>query len=598
MRFQISSQAREFVARCVATYFSRLPAALLTGVLRPAVPPPAAYHPEDDAWPLTVAPKARVGKVGAEGLVRWKPLTQAPGTFSPVLYKFEGPPLLEAYLTSHRAVRLLIRTGERSFLLAETPVQDPTFGMNKLLRRWGDIYWEAQYLPFGFAEDGSALLCCDCSVTVPGQDSPVVALPTEPLFRMGDTFARSAIEPLTERLFPSFRALLSECLLKPGRAWGRDVRCPFERVAVRDTAFTPFDWEPFLTPDVGPDQEVRPARRGKEIPPEQIDVHLERIASKIALLRSADPALLILKTEYHRYRMNPVLLDTERRAFERAEQAVLPEIYVRFLMKVGNGGFGPGFGLARLEDSEAEKFARVGLWKGNPASRLKRPFRHRKAWTTPVGRSDDPYAETPEDRESSHIKQTYGTVLLGRLIDEKLKGRSVWLVVSGPERGHVWLEDTGRSGMIYPLVRRGPFSFLAWYEQALDYLLAAVADLYADIPSRTKDDFIRIRDRAFRMSEEFILPRGGTAIRRALTGYGLIRASASRRKSRSSSWFDQDCSASCFSSSATALSSHLRASPARPWRWWARARISQSAGVPPLPWTSIAFVNCSIALSS
>jgi hypothetical protein len=54
-----------------------------------------------------------------------------------------------------------------------------------------------------------------------------------------------------------------------------------------------------------------------------------------------------------------------------------------------------------------------------------------------------------------------------------------------------------------------------WYEQALDSLLGALDGLYADIPSRTKDDFIRVRDRAFRMSEEFIPPRGGTAIRRA-----------------------------------------------------------------------------------
>ena len=117
---------------------------------------------------------------------------------------------------------------------------------------------------------------------------------------------------------------------------------------------------------------------------------------------------------------------------------------------------------------------------------------------------EDPYEETPEDVERWHVRQTYGTILLAQVVDEKLQNRDVLLVVHGAERGHVWLHDLGRSGMIYPLFRRGPYSFLAWYEQALDHMLGQIDGLYQDIPKKTKADYLRVLATAFRLSEEFV----------------------------------------------------------------------------------------------
>jgi hypothetical protein len=54
------------------------------------------------------------------------------------------------------------------------------------------------------------------------------------------------------------------------------------------------------------------------------------------------------------------------------------------------------------------------------------------------------------------------------------------LVVSGPERGHVWIDDRAGGGGIRPVLQAGPYSFLAWYEGRIDEMLAEVDGLYRE----------------------------------------------------------------------------------------------------------------------
>ena len=60
------------------------------------------------------------------------------------------------------------------------------------------------------------------------------------------------------------------------------------------------------------------------------------------------------------------------------------------------------------------------------------------------------------------------------------------LVVNGPEQGHVWADHRRRGEGIGPILRRGPYSFLAWFEQGLDRGLALVHSLYREIADEAR----------------------------------------------------------------------------------------------------------------
>jgi hypothetical protein len=94
-----------------------------------------------------------------------------------------------------------------------------------------------------------------------------------------------------------------------------------------------------------------------------------------------------------------------------------------------------------------------------------------------------------------------GTVLLSDLPAHRASC-NILLVVSGPERGHIWVDDRVRGRGIYPLVRRGPYSLLAWLEGGLDYLLANIDSLYQGLLGGGIDLFHGVAARAFGLPTE------------------------------------------------------------------------------------------------
>jgi len=149
-------------------------------------------------------------------------------------------------------------------------------------------------------------------------------------------------------------------------------------------------------------------------------------------------------------RLGPPLTEDAIAAFEARCGCTLPEGYRAFLRHVGNGGVGPAsygvlpLGATPVDMSAAESQAWVEL------QRVQRPFPFTKPWVWEDGdRSDEGTREQVED----------GTLLLGT------DGcAQYWLlVVSGPERGNVWmLADVG----ITPTAPKR--DFLQWFEDWLD----------------------------------------------------------------------------------------------------------------------------------
>jgi hypothetical protein len=306
-------------------------------------------------------------------------------------------------------------------------------------------------------------------------DSPVLVADTERLFRAEPVFysrksAADLIDPLAEPVFGSFREMLTHFCLENAPSGEGDEISPFLRP--RPEAPPPFDWEPWLTPEPSPD-EAAPPQRANAVDVREVATHLARIREKIALLRELDPGFFIRGADWHHYRMEPVLLPEERSRFENAQGCVLPEAYAQFLQTVGNGGIGPDQGLWRVETSDPQVALVCGRTQALDENRLRRPFPHRSLWDPQLS----PKGRVPQEEYYSD-QHVSGTAFLGERANDAGKTVTLLLVVAGPEQGHLWTDGRSAKMGIRPLMRRGPYSFLAWYERGLDLTLEDVKELY------------------------------------------------------------------------------------------------------------------------
>jgi hypothetical protein len=137
-------------------------------------------------------------------------------------------------------------------------------------------------------------------------------------------------------------------------------------------------------------------------------------------------------------------------AFERRHGIGLPDAYREFLLRVGDGGGGPPeYGLMRLGEVPKDMLPQeAATWRSLP--KVTEPFPFTQAW---VWEDGDTSPEGTGDEVSC------GSLCLGT------DGCAMYwhLVVSGPERGHVWML-CGEG--IQPTVPKR--DFLRWYEDWLD----------------------------------------------------------------------------------------------------------------------------------
>ena len=208
---------------------------------------------------------------------------------------------------------------------------------------------------------------------------------------------------------------------------------------------------------------------------ENYEDQLSRIAAKLAALEAAGV----------RYRFDavpatdpevfgPVLRPDEIARFEERQAVALPEDYRQFLMRIGNGDHRV-FALEDRNRNDATKRLPgcVGL-----------PFPLNSSldiyWECAEGM---PYREWNEKREDPAFmdqildrveqffrdpKYAYGTIQLAHYGC----GIFFFLVVTGQERGNVWVDDRMNHSGIFPLMTgqndSARLSFLDWYEQGLD----------------------------------------------------------------------------------------------------------------------------------
>jgi len=163
--------------------------------------------------------------------------------------------------------------------------------------------------------------------------------------------------------------------------------------------------------------------------------------------------------------LHPTVDEAEISAFEERHGVILPLEYRAFLMWIGDGGAGPGYGMFRLHRT---------VWDYDrtlPGDFLRTAFRHQEAYDSD---RDPEFAALCDRVDRGEIPEE----VLDRLIDYEVAGSLALcdegcgyihrLVVTGPARGTIWIDGRGGSGGIIPL----RVTFLEWYERWLESALA------------------------------------------------------------------------------------------------------------------------------
>jgi len=149
----------------------------------------------------------------------------------------------------------------------------------------------------------------------------------------------------------------------------------------------------------------------------------------------------------HRFVINEPLTETFVAKFEAQHGIVLPADYRWFITTIANGGAGPGYGVFRLGEMDE------GSWQEGDGfvGTLANPFPYTEAWND---------LAAGEARYFAPIDGAIPVCHLGCAI-------RIWLVVSGPEAGHLWQDDRANDGGWEPL---GPprMRFLDWYRRWLN----------------------------------------------------------------------------------------------------------------------------------
>jgi hypothetical protein len=206
----------------------------------------------------------------------------------------------------------------------------------------------------------------------------------------------------------------------------------------------------------------------------------EEILKNLSLLRTRDASLHLFGASSHRYRLNEVATPTAIAAFEADHQVELPADYRGFLLHCGNGGAGPYYGLFPLGLFDG---AGNGLepWREGDgfAGVLSRPFPHTEPWNLPDSRfevPDDLLGTDAEDKWYEILDAEYWAPNLTNgafpICHQGCAYRNL-LVVSGPERGHIWLDGRASDEGITPATSPsgGRVSFATWYAAWLDAAL-------------------------------------------------------------------------------------------------------------------------------
>ncbi|MDH6140386.1 hypothetical protein P3T35_002394 [Kitasatospora sp. GP30] len=208
------------------------------------------------------------------------------------------------------------------------------------------------------------------------------------------------------------------------------------------------------------------------------------VRERVLALREAPNAAQVFGARGHRFELLPPLSEVEVAEAEQEFGVGLPADYRSFLLEVGAGGAGPHYGLYPLQRDERGWAWNEGRGVRSDNSLLPQPFpspaeqaRLRAAYDArePVESAfpDEPafrvaFRAWDDEWEALSATLTAGAVCLSH----EGCGYFDWFVVTGPERGTVWVDLGAADGPLQSLART-PHERLGFREWYLTWLTAA-----------------------------------------------------------------------------------------------------------------------------
>lgn len=177
-------------------------------------------------------------------------------------------------------------------------------------------------------------------------------------------------------------------------------------------------------------------------------------------LARRDPDFVVFGAAAHRYHLAAPLSEPAVEAIEHRYGFSVPHDYRRFLTEDGNGGAGPAYGLWPFGfwDPSDHRVEPWGDGDGEWTDRPSRPFPHASRWTLPAGLIASPPDDASWDELDDYARRTDELTWAVGLADGAIPIANLGcairtlLIVAGPERGNVWIDDRASDGGLYPAV--------------------------------------------------------------------------------------------------------------------------------------------------
>jgi|WetSurMetagenome_2_1015567.scaffolds.fasta_scaffold212221_1 hypothetical protein len=171
----------------------------------------------------------------------------------------------------------------------------------------------------------------------------------------------------------------------------------------------------------------------------------------------------------HKFKLNPTINADRVRQFEFKNRITLPKDYFEFITEIGNGGAGPGNGLHQLEKWDYDL-------QNVDDNFLSTKFPHNEPWNIKYQfPGEDNRAEEYKEFENEYYsnKQVAGAI---RVSDYGC-GINYMLVVTGEQKGKIWVDDRCSNYGIYDLKTNDKVPFWTFENWYMDWLDKSISDL-------------------------------------------------------------------------------------------------------------------------
>jgi hypothetical protein len=203
----------------------------------------------------------------------------------------------------------------------------------------------------------------------------------------------------------------------------------------------------------------------------EVDEKIKSIAKKLRVLKNADKDFAIFGAAHHQYESGITISQSELIDFEKAHNIILPYDFRTFVLAFGHGGCGPFYGLLSLQKGVLELPQNT---QQSAINKLSAPFRFDTLWNVENIEGDSDFQQDEYD----DVKWCDGML---RICHEGC-GYFINLVVTGEQRGNLWLDGRVSEAGIFPIDYYGtgkPVKFLDWY---LVWLDASIKKLQEKLP--------------------------------------------------------------------------------------------------------------------